>query len=299
MTTTTVALFTARWLNFVATAGLFGASLFPLYAPAADATCFATIRARRFLFGIAVVVGLTTVAWAAASLAHMADDIGAIGDWYAWSAFFFETSFGNVWILRIGLSALLLLATLIPPRRPALYAAITLSAGLLVSQAWIGHPAALPSQIRWLVTAGFSLHVLSAGAWIGGLAPLAFALNSVSGDSQQDRRAACHLLERFSIVGLVAVSVILLGGVVNAAAHIANLSSLLSSSWGHALIIKLALVGVMLGLASLNRFVLMPRLSLGEAKALVSLRRSVAAEQATGLLVLAATAALGMLDPAG
>jgi putative copper resistance protein D len=75
-----------------------------------------------------------------------------------------------------------------------------------------------------------------------------------------------------------------------------------STAWGAALLAKLAVFGVMLSLAALNRFRLTPRLERdmtgGRATAaLAALKRSVAFESAAGFIVLALVAWLGTLAP--
>lgn len=179
-------------------------------------------------------------------------------------------------------------------------AVAALSAGLLVSQAWVGHVASLAAPARWGVALAYALHVLGAGAWLGGLLSIAVAMKDARADTASDRRTAEDVLVRFSSVGLAAVVAIVLGGAINALAHGASSSAtFLASDWGRALAVKVALVGGMLLLASVNRFILMPRLSKAEASALSALQRSVLVEQMLGLAVLALTAALGVLDPSG
>jgi putative copper resistance protein D len=293
------ALVIARWLNFVAVAGLFGMALFPIYAPERTRRAYMALVATRRLVMIGALLALaSTVGWAAATLANMAGDSGAIWEGEAWRSFLLDTSFGAAWIARVVLAAMLAIVTIRGLRPTTTVAA--LSAALLISQAWVGHVASLAAPLRLGVTVAYALHVLGAGAWFGGLVSLIVALNGLTGTKTSDRHEGQNLLERFSSVGLAAVAAIVLGGAINTFAHgAASPAILLTSDWGRALLVKLALVVGMLLLACLNRFVLMPRLSRGEQAAMPAIRRSVIAEHALGLAVLALTATLGGLDPSG
>jgi putative copper resistance protein D len=72
-------------------------------------------------------------------------------------------------------------------------------------------------------------------------------------------------------------------------------SQLWTSGYGRYLIVKLAVVACLLGLAAFNKLRLTPRLAADELGALRSLRRSICAELALGLVILIITAALTTL----
>ena len=104
------------------------------------------------------------------------------------------------------------------------------------------------------------------------------------------------VLERFSIVGMTAITAILAGGIVNAWARWNSLDALVASAWGEILLAKVVLFGALLAIAVVNRFVLMPRVP-ADDHVLERLARNVAVEQACGLVILAAAAMLGILAP--
>jgi putative copper resistance protein D len=291
----------ARWLNFVAVAGLFGMALFPFYAPATTRRAYLAQPATRALAIAGGILALfSTAGWAGATLANMAGESAAIWDGQAWRSFLFDTSFGAAWIARGAIVLALALTIIVTKRLRASAAVAALSAGLLVSQAWVGHVASLAAPARWGVAVAYALHVIGAGAWFGGLVSLLIVMKGLPASRWIDCRDTEDVLTRFSTVGLVAVVAIIVGGAINTIAHSASAPALVAvSDWGQALVLKLALVAGMLLLACLNRFVLMPRLSKGEATAVPALTRSIVAEQVLGLVVLAATAALGVLDPSG
>jgi putative copper resistance protein D len=81
---------------------------------------------------------------------------------------------------------------------------------------------------------------------------------------------------------------------------VGSFGALVTTPYGRLLAAKIALFLVMIGLALVNRFRLMPRLSASEAATapLRTLARSVLAEQAIGLAILAVVAVLGTWPPA-
>ena len=100
----------------------------------------------------------------------------------AWGTVLFETQFGRVWQLRLGLiaAAFVLVASALAQvkARRALIAVLWLvSVVLLVSLAWISHAAA--ATVRPFGASGDMLHLCAAGLWIGGLVPLTIFLARV------------------------------------------------------------------------------------------------------------------------
>lgn len=299
MTVDWIALVAARWLNFIAVAGLFGMALFPLYAPEPARRAYLRRPAAQILTISGGVLALvSTFGWAGAALVNMADDGAALWDRGAWSNFLFDTSFGIAWVARCTLAILTMVTIGVTRGRSGFALVALLTAALLISQAWVGHAASLAAPARWGVTLAFAFHVLGAGAWFGGLLSLTIALNDTRIAAASDPRVIEDVLTRFSSVGLAAVLAIVVGGAINSVALGATMPTTFSASdWVGVLVAKLALVTGMLMLACLNRFVLMPRLSEGEKSALPALARSVRTELTLGSLVLILTAALGTLDP--
>ena len=110
----------------------------------------------------------------------------------AWQAVLFETEFGRVWQLRLGLIAvafaLVALGLAQGQARYALIMAVFLvSVALLVSLAWISHAAAARVQPVGLL--GDAVHLCAAGAWIGGLLPLTIFLTRARVSSSLGERA--------------------------------------------------------------------------------------------------------------
>jgi putative copper resistance protein D len=97
----------------------------------------------------------------------------------AWKTVLFETQFGRVWQLRLGLIAVAFALVAAGPvqvkaRRTVIPVLWLLSVVFLVSLAAISHAGA--ARVQPLGLLGDALHLCAAGGWIGGLVPLAIFL---------------------------------------------------------------------------------------------------------------------------
>jgi copper transport protein len=84
---------------------------------------------------------------------------------------------------------------------------------------------------------------------------------------------------------------------VLAAVQVETLAALVTTGYGRLLLLKLAAVAALLGLAAWNKRRLTPHLAAGDEAAARRLRRSIGAEMAVAAAVLALTAALGQTVP--
>jgi putative copper export protein len=102
-------------------------------------------------------------------------------------------------------------------------------------------------------------------------------------------------------MAIVAVAFVILSGVANAGFRVeGSFLKLLDSDYGDVLLKKIALVAAMLGIACLNRFVLMPRLRAAPLKRMTQiskLRYILTVDIVLGTLVLGASAILGITMP--
>ena len=94
------------------------------------------------------------------------------------------------------------------------------------------------------------LHVGAAGVWTGGLAALALTLR---------RGRSEEVAARFSALAGAAVAVLAATGLVRALFELSAVSQLWSTGYGEALVAKSALLATALGLAAVNRRLLLPR----------------------------------------
>jgi putative copper resistance protein D len=170
-----------------------------------------------------------------------------------------------------------------------------LSAALLASLALVGH-AAMRTGVEGLAQrANHAAHLLTAGAWLGGLLPFLLCLRAYA-DSDL-RPDAVDAMTRSSFWGQFIVAAIVLTGAVNVAL-ISGRAPIPPTTLYRALLdAKILTVGLMISLAVFNRFCLAPRLAPG-AMALALLRATSAIEVALGTAVVALVSVFALLDPA-
>ncbi len=142
-------------------------------------------------------------------------------------------------------------------------ALLHLGALLLISQAWLGHAAEGGAGLYGaIMITVYAIHVLAAGAWVGGLPPLLFGLVEQRHFAPNEARiCTVDILSRFSSMAMVAVTLIVASGIANAGFRVAgSFGKLFIRSMANVLLTKIAIVAIMLALAYFNRFVFMPRL---------------------------------------
>jgi putative copper resistance protein D len=226
----------------------------------------------------------------------MAGSSAAAVDFAVVGAVLLETRFGRVWCWHLLLAAILVLACLgRHPRRPVV---LVLSLGLLASLGWVGHAAMDDGSTRIAHELNQTGHLLAAGLWLGGLAPLAWVLRQARrqpGDFEIS--VARDALRNFSHMGYVAVALIALTGAINTLLLVGNLDAMLGTPYGRLLAIKILVFLAMVVVALINRFRLAPRIS-HDSGALRALGRTVALEQSLGLAALAIVSVLGLWPPA-
>ncbi len=134
---------------------------------------------------------------------------------------------------------------------------------LLVSPALAGH-ARTQSPAGLLMPADV-IHVAAMSLWLGGLAALVFALPAALAPlGASDRtRLALGALSRFSPSALAAVIALALTGTIAAIFEVGRFGALLDSGYGRAVLAKIVLLVVLIGLGAANRQRLLPALRRG------------------------------------
>ena len=164
----------------------------------------------------------------------------------------------------------------------------------------LGGHAGVQEPVAVLLPANF-LHVLAAGAWIGGIATLVLALPAATRRLEPDERTRLlrAVLGRFSTLALIAVAALLAGGILQSLLELRSVEDLVETAYGRAVLVKIGLVCVLLALGWLNRRRILPALDRPgpPGRPGVLLRRSLRAEVALGAAALAATGALAGYTP--
>ena len=134
---------------------------------------------------------------------------------------------------------------------------------------------------------GLFLHLICVALWVGILVPLH---RRASGpDGAED---AAELGERFGRVAMTFVPLLLIAGGSMAYGLIESRMLLLNTDYGQVLLLKVALVTVLLSLATLNKLIFVPGLRVNNSDVARSLVRMIMAEGVMIALILLATAIL-------
>jgi len=222
----------------------------------------------------------------------------------AWGTVLFDTQFGRVWQLRLGLIATTFLLVVISlavaqlKARRALIAVLSLiSVILLVSLALISHAAA--ATVHPFGASSDMLHLCATGLWIGGLVPLTIFLARV-GRSFSSGEAVVRVARRFSTLSLCCVSVLLVSGISNSWLLVGSIHALFTTPYGRLLLVKLTLFAILVGFGARNRFLVkaeLPKAAAG-TDLIAQLRRNVLCEACLGVAVVVIVACLGVTPPA-
>jgi copper resistance protein D len=212
-----------------------------------------------------------------------------------------QTRFGQVGSLRVVLGVLLaafIAAPIDPAKRSRLSGiAIPLAIGVLIGPAWTGHAGATPGAVGQFALASDALHLLAAGAWVGGLLPLAMLLDcSLRGKQPSWPALRAEAVRRFSLLGMAGVGLLLASGLINSWYEVGSIDNLIATSYGWLVIAKLGLFAAMVAIAAVNRFYLTPRLA--GAGAARQLERNSVAEAALGFAAVLVVGFLGSMAPA-
>jgi putative copper resistance protein D len=299
----------ARLLHYAATTTLFGVSLFPLYAYAGSEPEALGRWRRALLLWTAVASVLSGLLWFVFSAANMAGSLSDLADAEALCTVVRDTGFGVAWTARMLLAVIIVGFTAV--RRfhlttsPRNLVISMLAAMLLASLAGVGHTQVEERWASLVHVLSDAAHLLAAGAWLGGLIPLAYIL-ATHPDMNHDLAAIDRVLLRFSGMGYMAVATLVGTGLVNSWFLVGSVSNLLATPYGRTLLAKLALFAGMLALAVANRFWLVPAISNSRLRAaggssavwLRRLRIHVLGERLLGAMILLVVSFLGTMQPA-
>jgi|SRR5665213_2709854 len=271
-----------RAVYFIAALQLFGWLNYALF--------FAAPARRRVIWWLAAVTLATLAVWLALEAGAMSgESIAAALSDGTLGTVLWDTRFG---IFSLARAALLLgVAILVGWRgRPARIAATVAAAGTLALSAATGHAGADGSTTHLIAD---MIHLLAAGAWLGGLVPFSLAMARSRAVAQTGAEA-----RRFSTLGIVCVGAILVTGGINGWFLVGNFPALIGTPYGRLLLVKLALFVTMVPIAAFNRYRLTPSIRAGDRAALPALRRNALIEVALGFAILMIIAMLGTLPPA-
>ncbi len=190
------------------------------------------------------------------------------------------TTAGRVELARLALAGLAAWALALA-RRPRV--AVVFAVAAVLAGGALGH--ALANSPVWSIPAK-AIHLAAVAVWLGGLLRLATI------DPASDLFPATA--RKVSAAALIAVIVIGVTGVLQAALLLPTLADLLTSGYGRLVLVKVAGLAILIGLGAYHRLRLMPRLEAGSG---VALRRSVRREIVVIAVVLLIAARLAYEPP--
>lgn len=146
-----------------------------------------------------------------------------------------------------------------------------------------GHANALEPSALWIAVD--LAHLAAITVWVGGLFVLAFAGTAVLETDDGER-----LAKRFSFAAAIAVPVIVATGVAQTLKLAGGIDELTDTDWGRLLLVKVTVVVTLLAIAGVSRWLL-------HHDGASSIRRTVVAEAALGVLVIGLAAGMVGLSP--
>jgi putative copper resistance protein D len=238
-------------------------------------------RTRGLTAAFAVLGLLATLLAFALRGANLTGDISGMTD-PEMLGLLWSTPVGTVLLLRlVGLSALI--AGLFMGR-VGIWVSMLGGVIAIWSFTQVGH---VSGRDTTLLDIALMLHLLAVALWIGVLTPLKrLASSSVSYASAAD------VGHRFGVVATVTVPALIIAGGYMSYQMVGSFSALISTGYGQALIIKVLLVGLLLGLAAANKLRFIPALRAGDPTAASHLSKSISIEWLIILAMLGTTAVL-------
>ena len=201
-----------------------------------------------------------------------------------------DTSVGRALVWRSLALLLAGLALLVAWRRPAVRRPAMFAAGLgalaaIIVHVGAGHAAAGPWPGAITVSAQVA-HFAAAGVWFGGLAALLLGLRGKAPAAKQES------MRRFAVLALLALLIVVGTGALRTIDELSSIGQLISSGYGRAILAKVVLVAVIVGIAARSR-----RSINASTEDLRPFRRRSSAELLLALAALALAALLGTVAP--
>lgn len=283
-----------RFLHFLAVMLMFGISIFTaLLAPDRFSSILKNRLSPLLIFstflGLVSAVGLLAIQ--AGMMGDGWSDTYKLNVWWA----VLGTRFGEIWQWHLGLSILSMWIVLLGTTRFYYRLMVGCSTLLLASLAFTGHAAMHDGVLGWIHQANQIIHLLSAGYWLGCLPALLVCLAYTRRDDV--KREAITTLTRFSSWGHLAVALVLATGVINSIIILRETSLTLTSVYQVLLLSKIILVLLMITVAVINRYLVVPMLRKLPAKAHYWLVVNSCAEIIFGAVVLLLVSVFATMAP--
>ncbi len=282
-----------RLFHYASSLLLFGVSLFQCgLAPSALARSL-DLWLGRVALCLGAISLASAVVWLLLAAGSMGEGWSDVLNPDVVSAVLFETAFGQVWQWHLAFEGLLMLV--LAARRLVYWPALlVLSGSALSSLGFVGHAVMIEGALGWINRISHVLHLLAAGFWLGCLIPLLACLGNLNGTILRGETSIA--LRRFSGLGHCAVATVVLTGIANICLVLRRWPIDLGSPYQALLLAKIGVVSLMIVLAIVNRYVLVPRLR-EDTRSLARLRAGTIAEECIGFGVIGLVSLIGTLAP--
>lgn len=252
-----------RFFHFVAVMFMFGLSFSAAILAKDKFIPLIQVRLRPALAISTITVFITTYLWMAMQSGIMGDGWEDAWSFEIWKAVL-GTSFGQIWQWQLILATLALAVLFIHQRYIRNFSLLIIASIMLILHASIGHGAMFTGSEATLYKVNQSIHLISAAYWFGGLWPFVACLQFLRNKDELAEgmiKPIIGTMKRFSLFGHVAVLLVTITGIISAVMLIPGWPAIhLSSEYQSMLWLKISLVVLMLGLAVINRYVLVPHI---------------------------------------
>jgi copper transport protein len=162
-----------------------------------------------------------------------------------------NTRFGHLWIVGMifwGELGVILVAVSLD--RGLYWVALALGVAMLITSSLVSHASSAQDVVAAVAAEG--LHLVAAALWFGGLVQFINVIGPVRRHFTPAAPVLSTLIGYFSNFARVAVAILLLTGFYTAWVQIGDVKGLFTTTYGQALLVKLMLIGPLLGIAGIN-----------------------------------------------
>ncbi len=211
-----------------------------------------------------------------------------------------QTDFGNIWLIRMIVTIILLAIWFGLDRKKVLskksqIAMLAVSLVLISTTSLIGHGAASGETVPLVLD---YVHNLVAAVWIGGIIYFVFALLPTFSQLKESSREKMSLvlIPRFSIAFIIAVGIVIITGPTLMWFLESDVGLITESVYGQLIILKIAIAAIMVGLGGFFQFKLQKNaeknFSSGKISVHKKLKRTLKVDAALGIILLGVVALL-------
>jgi len=281
----------ARWLSYLSMLVLVGSLFFTL------------LISKRASEESAEISRWTKLIWISIGIFFVAEASDILMQAQAIGVGFLQLLLDSQWgMARLGkllfVGSISLLTFLPPHDKTRLWGSRAAGVLMILVHANASHNAGMIGTQGFLLDA---LHLMAAALWLGGLVQLALIYRVVPAEKKlsENIRTTAETISRFSQMALVSVGLLIASGLLTVTSHIPSWAALTGSLYGQALLGKIGLLVVVVGIAIANRFYFLPKILVSgkAAKTLFKLRRLIRIEASVVVAILLFAAVMTTTSP--